>query len=322
MLGVETDKFGLEVTITGFQSARRGLEFLEVRVMNVVYGESMVAKLYHRGSFSPSMYKPGELVRSLQNQGFTMTLHEPPALSRAQLALAHHPQYVDDILDCRECNGFSDKDPDIARTLPYTTGSMYQAALLALQHGLAASFSSGFHHAHYERAGGFCTFNGLVVTAQLLYQHRRLSSLLILDLDYHFGDGTQDLISHHSLDFVRHETGGAHFSVGSEAQLYLSYVQEVMNSLIRTPVDLILYQAGADVHVDDPLGGLLTSEQMAARERIVFGAAQRLKIPIAWNLAGGYQRDDNGGIEPVLRLHEQTYRIAQQIYGIGAEKTP
>lgn len=36
--------------------------------------------------------------------------------------------------------------------------------------------------------------------------------------------------------------------------------------------DLVLYEAGADVHVDDPLGGVLNSEQMRQRDRIVFEA--------------------------------------------------
>ena len=288
---------------------------MEVWAVNVVYGERMVAQLYHRGSFSPSMYKPGELVGYLQKRGYAMTLHQPLALTRAQLSLAHHPEYVDDILECREYNGFSDKDPCIAATLPYTSGSLYQAAVLSFQHRIAASFSSGFHHAHYERAGGFCTFNGLVVTAQLLHQEGRIQRLLILDLDCHYGDGTDELLGRHGMDYVRHETGGAFFRDASEADRYLTYVESVMRSLATEPVDAILYQAGADVHVDDPLGGLLTTEQMATRERLVFEAAHRLEIPIAWNLAGGYQRDANNSIEPVLRLHEQTYRIAQEIYG-------
>jgi acetoin utilization deacetylase AcuC-like enzyme len=263
------------------------------------------------------MYKPGELIRHLSERGYAVTLHEPPALTRAQLSLTHHPDYVDDILECREHNGFSDRDPEIARTLPYTSGSMVLAATLAFEHGIAASFSSGFHHAHFQRAGGFCTFNGLVVTSQLLHRDRGVNRMLILDLDYHYGDGTAELLEHHQIAYVRHETGGAHFRHPLDSQRYLDFVERVMSSLAQDPVDLILYQAGADVHVDDPLGGLLTTEQMATRDRLVFEAARRLGVPIAWNLAGGYQRDEQNGIGPVLRLHEQTYRIAQEIYGLA-----
>jgi hypothetical protein len=34
--------------------------------------------------------------------------------------------------------------------------------------------------------------------------------------------------------------------------------------------DLILYQAGADPHASAPLGGVLTSQPMSERDRLVF----------------------------------------------------
>jgi len=54
--------------------------------------------------------------------------------------------------------------------------------------------------------------------------------------------------------------------------------------------DLLLYQAGADPQVDDPLAGWLTSEQLRERDRIVFEHCAGRVLPIAWNLAGGYQK--------------------------------
>jgi acetoin utilization deacetylase AcuC-like enzyme len=279
--------------------------------MRVVYSEQMVAQLM--GHFSPSSFKPRLLLKHLQDLGLPLELHDPIGVSRADLGLAHHPDYVDEILDCCENNGFGNKDPDVARTLPFTTGSLYRAGQLALEFGMAASFSSGFHHAHYDSGGGFCTFNGLVVAARLLHREG-VRRVLILDLDYHYGDGTDQIIANLELDFIRHETFGMHYGERSQADEYLAALDDVLASLSVDPVDLILYQAGADVHVDDPLGGLLTSEQMAIRDRRVFEAAKRLQIPIAWNLAGGYQRDQNQTILPVLRLHEETYRVAEEIY--------
>ena len=70
--------------------------------------------------------------------------------------------------------------------------------------------------------------------------------------------------------------------------------------------DVILYQAGADPHVNDPFGGFLTTEQLRERDRLVFEAAHSLGIPIAWNLAGGYQEDKGGGIQAVLDIHNNT----------------
>ena len=74
--------------------------------------------------------------------------------------------------------------------------------------------------------------------------------------------------------------------------------------------DLLLYQAGADPHIDDPYGGILTTHDLLERDRTVFRAARELGVAVAWNLAGGYQRDAQGTIQPVLDLHLNTMRAA------------
>jgi hypothetical protein len=58
------------------------------------------------------------------------------------------------------------------------------------------------------------------------------------------------------------------------------------------------------VHVDDPLGGVLTTEQMIERDGIVFDAARTSETPIAWDLAGGYQEP----LAKVVGLHVNTLR--------------
>lgn len=78
--------------------------------------------------------------------------------------------------------------------------------------------------------------------------------------------------------------------------------------------DLILYQAGADPHINDPLGGVMTTEQMLRRDELVFSKCSAMRLPVAWNLAGGYQRDESHGIRPVLDLHDNTMRACAAIY--------
>lgn len=78
--------------------------------------------------------------------------------------------------------------------------------------------------------------------------------------------------------------------------------------------DRIIYQAGADTHVDDPYGGLLTEEQMMERDWNMFTIAKNLGIPIAWNLAGGYQVAEDGSIDKVINLHLNTFRMAMEVY--------
>lgn len=58
----------------------------------------------------------------------------------------------------------------------------------------------------------------------------------------------------------------------------------------------------------------MTTDQLARRDRIVFEAAKQAGLPLAWNLAGGYQRDDAGTIAPVLDVHRNTMRACEAVY--------
>jgi len=79
----------------------------------------------------------------------------------------------------------------------------------------------------------------------------------------------------------------------------------------------VLYQAGADPHIDDPLGGILSSEQMSWRDRQVFEKLGHLSL--VWNLAGGYQvvpgDTEAQKREPILALHRETACLHTAILG-------
>jgi len=248
-----------------------------------------------------------------------MHIAQPKPVSREQLYLAHDPGFVDGVLEGELSNGFGSQSPEVAASLPYTSGAMLDAARCALDNGLGAvAPCSGFHHAGYDFEGGFCTFNGLMVTAQTLLVEGRVKRLAILDLDMHYGNGTQDIIDRLGLqDKVSHYTFAPR---RAEAQQWLANLASVITQLAQG-CDLLLYQAGADSHVNDPLGGYLTTPQMLERDHIVFSTAKALGLPVAWNLAGGYQRTADQGIRPVLDLHDNTLRaFAQCTLGIQGIK--
>ncbi len=67
--------------------------------------------------------------------------------------------------------------------------------------------------------------------------------------------------------------------------------------------------------MDDPFGGLLTEEQMYERDVRMFTIAKELNIPITWTLAGGYQKDKDGGCSYVLKLHMNTFDACRKVYG-------
>jgi acetoin utilization deacetylase AcuC-like enzyme len=105
---------------------------------------------------------------------------------------------------------------------------------------------------------------------------------------------------------VQHYTFGGEGINPASADRWLIEFEKEVNEF--NDVEIIFYQAGADPHIDDPLGGTLTSEQMRRRDQILFSTAKKLGIPVVWNLAGGYQTP----IENVLELHKTTYLIAKE----------
>jgi acetoin utilization deacetylase AcuC-like enzyme len=179
---------------------------------------------------------------------------------------------------------------------------------------VAAAPCSGFHHAGYRSAGAFCTFNGLMVTAATLRATGLARKVGILDCDMHYGDGTDDIIDVLGAgDWVTHWTAGRTFWARAHVRHFFAALNDAIESM--RGCDVVLYQAGADPHVDDPLGGMLTTEELAERDARVFTALAAMKVPVVWNLAGGYQRDQEGGIAPVLAIHDHTMRACARVYG-------
>ena len=254
-------------------------------------------------SFSPSAGKPRDVVATWQSAGLAIAINDVTPATEQDLCLAHEGSYARAVLAGKRDNGFGNRSASVAASLPYTTGAMVDAARAALVHGCACAPVSGFHHAHYDSAGGFCTFNGLVVAARKLLDEGRVNRVLILDCDMHFGDGTDAIIDRLGLsDWIENATFGRWFDSPAHASRYLARLKEVAAGF--DAFDLILYQAGADVHVDDPLGGVLTTAEMIERDRNVFKAARSAGIPIAWNLAGGYQEP----LSRVVDLHVNTMK--------------
>ena len=272
----------------------------------VFYTPLMVAEA---GSFSPSASKPRSAVESWRKLDIPLNVKAPEPANVQDLARAHLPAFVDAVLSCRSDNGFGNRSKAVAASLPYTSGAMLAAAREALRNGrVAVAPCSGFHHAGYANAGGFCTFNGLMVTAMALHASGEATRVGILDFDQHHGDGTDNIIDRLRIDWINHYSAGEHYGFATEARRFLSSISGLVGAM--KSCDVILYQAGADPHIDDPLGGWLTTEQLYERDLLVFQAAAALEIPVAWNLAGGYQTP----LRKVLRIHDGTMRACAAVY--------
>lgn len=270
----------------------------------VFFRPEMVAQT---ASYSPSPSKPQAVVddwlRSKAILPEDIRTFDP--VDRADLYLAHSAEYVDGILGLSRTNGFGNYDKAVADSLPYTVGSIVAATNHVAEHGgFACSPTSGFHHAHWSRAEGFCTFNGLMVAA--LLARMQGYTVGILDFDAHYGNGTEDILDRNPDHGIKHHTFGQHFPSGGRADGWGSWLKDAITDL--SDCDVVIYQAGADPYQHDPLGGQLSMTELALRDEIVFSGLQN----VAWNLAGGYTRDIDGGIRTVLSIHHNTLRAAQE----------
>lgn len=258
-------------------------------------------------SFSPSASKPARLMELWRGQNqIDVRSFEPTTVD--QLSLVHDRAFVEDVLALKRPNGFDNFDASVAASLPYTSGSMLAAALHVAEHGgVACSPTSGFHHAGWDFAGGYCTFNGLALAAVILQQQG--IKVGILDGDAHYGNGTDDILHRFGLG-IKHHTWGKDFPCGevvSDSKAWRWYTRAVDD---LQDCDVVLYQASADPHIDDPLGGQLRDKALMMREHIVFGGLKR----VAWNLAGGYRKDQDGGISGVLRTHTNTLGVSHRAH--------
>ena len=185
---------------------------------------------------------------------------------------------------------------------------MLAAAYSAKRHGIAVAPCSGFHHAGWAQAADFCTFNGLMITARVLLQGGSASRVGVLDADMHYGDGTDEIIAVLGETRVEHYSVGEHLHHPDDAARFLEELLALLDRFIGC--DVLLYQAGADPHLDDPLGGWLSTEDLFRRDYTVFQSCRRHGIPVAWNLAGGYQTP----LRKVLDIHDNTLRAAKIVW--------
>jgi acetoin utilization deacetylase AcuC-like enzyme len=262
-------------------------------------------------SFSPSASKPKLVLASWQQLGIPLDIRPPTPLTREQFCLAHSENFVNKVLDLRGDNGFDNRSAEVAISLPYTNGSIVDAAREAILNGeVAVAPVAGFHHAHHDYVQSFCTFNGLVIAAQIVKQEGLANKVGILDLDNHFGNGTIDIIRYRKLgDWLSQYSSGAEYFRRDQAAGFLARIPSLVDRF--ADCDVLLYQAGGDPHIDDPLGGWLDTEQLKERDRLVFQRAKEIGLPVAWDLAGGYQTN----FRKVLDIHDNTLSVCWDVYG-------
>lgn len=255
--------------------------------------------------------------------------YEPSRSHREFIRTVHDPNYVEDFrtgnLSKRHLRriGLPWSEELVERTFRAVDGTI-RTIELALDRGMACNTAGGTHHAFEDRGSGFCILNDLAVGACFARDRRNVERILILDLDVHQGNGTASLCSnresirtvsvHCEQNYPFEQTHGDHdrpVPAGIGDDEYLRILNEELSELLRGPSpDLVLYDAGVDVHQQDRLGKLnVTDTGLARRDYRVLKQFRDQSIPVACLIGGGYDED----VERLARRHALLHHSALKV---------
>ena len=297
----------------------------------LVYGDELMKHhLSDQHPLQPIRVKLAvDLIRSTGLIEHSHLLPPRPA-TIGELELVHSPEYVDLVRRLSnplqragvsrsrtEAAGFGSADNPISDELHEGTSLVVGASLVAaeaIESGSALhvfSPAGGLHHAHRDRASGFCTYNDPAIACRWLKD--RGHRVAYVDVDVHHGDGVEEIFQSDPdvLTISLHESGrylfpGTGFTDdcgvgpgrGSAANLpfmpftwdepWLEGFEKVVPALLRRFKPTVLVtQDGCDTHYLDPLAHLAATTRIWPRVGRVFHELAHELCEGRWLALGG-----------------------------------
>ncbi len=228
------------------------------------------------------------------------------------LASLQDPEVWREIFELKEDEYFPDRAlkplNELIDDITLKCGGTLLAAELALTHGLSANLGGGYHHAFPDQGRGYCVLNDIAIAVASLKKRRLCQRFLIVDLDFHQGDGTALIfasdpdvftLSVHSHEGWPDNKQKSSLDVPirvSETHLYLAKLEAALtHCLERFTPELVVFVAGSDPYELDVLPGSsfikLTLSEMRQRDELVIDTFCHRGIPLAMVFAGGYGPD-------------------------------
>jgi acetoin utilization deacetylase AcuC-like enzyme len=270
---------------------------------------------------------------ALEDAGLFRTLHriKPRAATQEELALAHSAAYL--ALAARELSdlhglaelstGDTLISPGSLEAAKFAAGGVLQAVDGVMAGNVNAAFCAvrpPGHHATRTRGMGFCVFNNAAVAARYVQQTHSLERVLIVDWDYHHGNGTQDIFYEDgSVFYFSTHHFGAYPGTGhpsdagagrgsattlnvpltpgaSDEEILRAFENDLVPAARRFRPDFVLISAGFDGMRNDLLGCFdITPQGFAAITRVVARVADEFcQGRIVSVLEGGYRLDGLG----------------------------
>ncbi len=267
---------------------------------------------------------------ALEKADLVKSLHRitPRRATDEELALVHSPSYIElvrrelsHVEGLRELStGDTLVSPESLEVARFAAGGVLKAVDAVMDGQVKNAFCAvrpPGHHATPNRGMGFCIFNNVAIAARYVQKVYGLRRVLIVDWDYHHGNGTQDTFyddgsvfyfsTHHYGAYPGtgspSETGAGKgagkilnvpLPVGaSDAQVLQALESKLVPAARNFKPDFILISAGFDAMRNDLLGQFdVTPQGFAAITRVVVRLADELcQGRIVSVLEGGYRLD-------------------------------
>lgn len=150
------------------------------------------------------------MVKVVFNEKFYDTYSSDPAAAPGRIeSIVREIKHCFEFIDCTPA---SESDILLVHSLSHIENvkrleRIYQVALLAVGGAIRAvqialSSEPAFalirppgHHASMDHAWGFCYFNNIAIAIAKALETKKVSRVLVVDFDLHFGDGTANIFS-------------------------------------------------------------------------------------------------------------------------------
>jgi acetoin utilization deacetylase AcuC-like enzyme len=215
---------------------------------------------------------------------------KPTKFDQSFLINTHSSEYIDLVSKSFPENGlaFLDRDTVVSPGSKEATKDAVGSIITAINGVQQKEFKNAFcavrppgHHAEKDKAMGFCIYNNVAVGANYLIEKYKYNKVAIIDFDVHHGNGTQDIfynnekvlyISTHQYPYYpgsgsEKETGKFNnilnipLEAGTTAEQFLNAYENVLKKLKEFKPEFLLFSAGFDAHIDDPLAQLRLSSE-------------------------------------------------------------
>jgi acetoin utilization deacetylase AcuC-like enzyme len=270
------------------------------------------------------------ILKGLDGAGLFKTLRRVPPrrANDDELALAHERSYIGlvrrELSDVRGFKDLSTGDTHVSAGTLEAAEFAVGGVLSAVDAVMAGTVRNAFcavrppgHHATATRGMGFCVFNNVAIAARYLQKVHKVGRVLIVDWDYHHGNGTQDIFYEDpSVFYFSTHDQNAYPGTGSESQrgagaglgttlnvamrvgsgdreFLQVYESKLVPAARAFKPDFILLSAGFDSMRNDVLGRFdITPRGYAALTDVLVKLAGELcQGRIASALEGGYRLD-------------------------------